>query len=91
MPTVRLPPSVFRELGARLQELEAVTNQANREVEAARREAPEGGGLKLAENLLDRGLASIEHLREVAETMTRRPDDLLDAQSPPFVQNCGWL
>ena len=39
-----LPPSVLRELAGRLQELEAVTNETNRELEAAYVATAEGRG-----------------------------------------------
>jgi hypothetical protein len=74
---VGLPPFVRREVAGRLQTLGAVTNETNRELRAAslavtREQAP-------AEFLLDRALASIEHLSEVAQATTRRLDDLLSA------------
>ena len=60
-----------------LANVRAVTNEANRELEAAcvaviRGQAP-------AKFLLDRALASIEHLSEVAQATTRRLDDLPNA------------
>ena len=63
----------------RLQTLEAVTNETNRELRAARLAVTRGQAP--AELLLDRALASIEHLSEVAETMTLWMDELLDAAS----------
>jgi hypothetical protein len=72
-----LPPSILRELAGRLQELEDVTNQTNRELKAAGLATAEGR--ESAEHLLNRALASMEHLTEVAEAMTRRLDELLTA------------
>ena len=65
-----LPPSVLRELAGRLQELENFTDQTNLELRAAHDATAEDRGY--AEELLDRALASLEHLGEVAEAMTRR-------------------
>ena len=70
-----LPPSVLRELAGRLQELEAVTNETNRELKAAGLATAEGR--ESAEHLLNRALALMDHLSEVAEDMTRRLDELL--------------
>jgi hypothetical protein len=70
-----LPPSVLRELASRLQELEAVTNETNRALKAAGLAIAEGR--ELAEDLLNRALALMDHLSEVAEDMTRRLDELL--------------
>ena len=72
-----LPPSILRELAGRLQELEDVTNQTNRELKAAGLATAEGR--ESAEHLLNRALASMEHLTEVAEAMTRRLAELLTA------------
>jgi hypothetical protein len=72
-----LPPSVLRELAGGLQELEAVTNETNRELKAACLATAEGR--ESAEHLLNRALALMDHLSEVAEDMTRRPDELLKA------------
>jgi hypothetical protein len=72
---VGVAPPVLRELARRLQALEAVTNETNRELKASH-VAP-GEGRESAEHLLDRALASMEHLREVAEEMMRRLDELL--------------
>ena len=74
---VGLPPLARREAAGRLQTLGAITNETNRELAAARvavtkRQAP-------AELLFDRALASIEHLSEVAQAMTRWMDELLNA------------
>ena len=72
-----LPPSILRELAGRLQELEDFTDQTNLELRAAHDATAEDRGY--AEELLDRALASLEHLGEVAEAMTRRLDELLKA------------
>jgi hypothetical protein len=61
---VGLAPPVLRELARRLQALEAVTNETDRELKASHLAA--GEGRQSAEHLLDRALASIEHLTEVA-------------------------
>jgi hypothetical protein len=66
-----LPPSVLHDLAGQLDELEAITNQTNQELRAAF--ATAGAG----EQLLNRALASMEKLTEVAEAMTRRFDELL--------------
>jgi hypothetical protein len=73
----RLPPPVLRELAGRLQELEDFTDQPNLELRAAHDATAEDRGY--AEELLDRALASLEHLGEVAEAMMRRLDALLGA------------
>ncbi len=70
-----LPAPVLRELAGRLQQLEDFTDQTNLELRAAHDATAEGRGY--AEELLDRALASLEHLGEIAEAMTRRLDDLL--------------
>jgi hypothetical protein len=69
-----LPPSVLHDLAGQLDELEAITNQTNQELRAAF--AIAGAG-ESAEQLLNRALASMEKLTEVAEAMTRRFDELL--------------
>jgi hypothetical protein len=71
-----LSPPVLRELAGRLQELEDVTNQTNRELRAVHEATEEDHA---GEQLLERALASLEHLGEVAETMTRRLGELLKA------------
>jgi hypothetical protein len=71
---VGLAPPVLRELARRLQALEAVTNETNRELKASHLAA--GEGRESAEHLLDRALASMEHIREIAEEMMRL-DELL--------------
>jgi hypothetical protein len=70
-----LPPPVLRELAGRLQDLEDFTNQTNRELKAVHDTAAEDRGS--VEQLLDRALASLEHLGEIAESMTRVLDGLL--------------
>jgi hypothetical protein len=72
---VGLPLLVLRELAGCLQTLEVVADETNRELRAAR--AAFAKGQASAELLLDRALASIEHLSEVAQAMTRQLDDLL--------------
>jgi hypothetical protein len=74
---LRLSAAGLRDLAVELRELETVTNQTNLELEAAHRAAEEGR--ESAEHLLDRALASIEHLSEIAEEMTRRLDEMLKA------------
>jgi hypothetical protein len=74
---VGLPPLDRREVAGRLQTLRAVTNETNRELTAAR--VAFSRGQAPAEFLLDRALASIEHLSEVADIMTRWMDELLNA------------
>jgi len=74
---VGLPPLARREVAGRLQTLGAVTNETNRELSTAR--VAVASGQVSSEFLLDRALASIEHLSEVAETMTLWMDELLDA------------
>ena len=74
---VGLPLLARREVAGRLQALKSIANETSRELAAARvavtrRQAP-------AELLLDRALASIEHLREVAQSMTLWIDELLNA------------
>ena len=74
---VGLPPLALRELAGRLQTLGAVTNETNRELEAAR--VAVTSGQTPTELLLDRALASVEHLSEFAQAMTRWMDELLNA------------
>jgi hypothetical protein len=74
---VGLPPLARREVAGRLHTLWAVTNETNRELSAAR--VAVARGQAPAELLFDRALASIEHLSEIAQTMTRWMDELLDA------------
>ena len=70
-----LPPSVLRDLAVEIQHLEAVTNAANQQLNAAAHPGAVGGG-EPVEGLLDRALASMENLRESADTMTRLLDEL---------------
>ena len=74
---VGLPPLARREVVGRLRTLRAVTNETNRELAASRVAVTKGH--VPADLLLDRALASIEHLSEVAQATTRRLDDLLSA------------
>jgi hypothetical protein len=76
---VGLPPLARREVVGRLRTLRAVTNETNRELAVSR--VAVTTGQDPADLLLDRALASIEHLSEVAETMTLWMDELLDAAS----------
>jgi hypothetical protein len=74
---VGLPLLARREVAGPLQALKSIANETSRELAAARvavtrRQAP-------AELLLDRALASIEHLSEVALPTTRRMDELPNA------------
>jgi hypothetical protein len=71
-----LPPSVLRDLAVEIQHLKAVTNAANRHLNAAAHLGAIGGG-EPVEDLLDRALASMEDLRESADSMTRLLDELL--------------
>jgi len=72
---VGLPPLARREVVGRLRTLRAVTNETNRELAASRVAVTTGQD---PADLIDRALASIEHLSEVAETMTLWMDELLD-------------
>jgi hypothetical protein len=63
-------------LGGRLQELEDVTNQTNRDLRAVHEATEEDHA---AAELLERAFASLEHLGSLAETMNRRPGELLKA------------
>ena len=71
-----LPPSVLRDLAVEIQHFEAVTNAANQQLSAAAHPGAIAGG-EPVEDLLDRALASMENLREAADTMTRLLDELL--------------
>jgi hypothetical protein len=77
---VGLPPLALREPAGRLLTLEVVANETNRELRAARAAVTKGQAS--AEFLLDRALASIEHLSEVAQAMTRQLDDLVRNHPP---------
>ncbi len=74
---VGLPPLARREVAGRLQTLGAVTNETNRELTAAR--VAVARGQAPTELLLDRALASIEHLSEVAQAIKLWMDELLNA------------
>jgi hypothetical protein len=69
------PFSVLRDLAVGLRELETVTNDTNHELAVARLATVKGR--ESAEQLLDRALASMEHLNEISAVMTRRLDALL--------------
>jgi hypothetical protein len=71
---IGLPPPVLRELAGRLQEFEAVTEETNRQLKAAQAAAFEDE--ESPELVLDRALASLEHLNEVAEAITKHLDGL---------------
>ena len=71
-----LRPSVLRDLSVEIQHLEAVTNAANQQLNAAAHPGAIADG-ELVELLLDRALASMERLSEAADTMTRLLDELL--------------
>ena len=71
-----LAPPFLRELGARLRELDEVTQEANRQLRVALRPVAEGAS---TEPIIDQALASLEHLNEIAESMMRRLDELLTA------------
>jgi uncharacterized membrane protein YqiK len=71
---VDLAPPILRELAGRLQEFEVITDETNRQLKAAQAAAFEDQ--ESAEVVLDRALASLEHLNEVAEAITRHLDEL---------------
>jgi hypothetical protein len=75
---IGLAPSLLREVAGRLRELDTISNCANRELKTAYHAATKKG-CKSAEGLLDRALASMELLGEVAEGLNRRVDELLKA------------
>ena len=68
---VGLAPPVLRELAGCLQELESATEETNRQLKAFEDE-------ESAEVLLDRAIASIEHLSEIAQAMMKRLDELVE-------------
>jgi hypothetical protein len=70
---VGLAPSILREPAGRLQTLEALTDQTNRQLAATQAAAIEDEAS--ADHVSDRALASLEHLSEVAEEITRSLDD----------------
>jgi hypothetical protein len=75
---VGLPPRARREVAGRLQTLRAVINETNRDLAAARVAVARGQATGAL--LLDRALASIEHLSEVAHAIKLWMDELLKAQ-----------
>jgi hypothetical protein len=74
---VGLAPALMPDLAERLQVLEAATNETNQYLRAAFVEANDSHAR--AEPLLDRALASLEHLNEIAETMMRWLNELSKA------------
>jgi hypothetical protein len=72
---VELPPRDRREAAKCLQTLCSVSNETNRELAAARLAASKGHATI---QLLDRALASIEHLRKITQTVTQRIDELTE-------------
>ncbi len=87
---VGLPPLARREVAGRLQTLGAITNETNRELAAAR--VAVARAQATAEFVLDRALASIEHLSEVAQAMTLWVDELLSSRNHPNSRRkCGGL
>ena len=71
-----LSPSALRDLAVELRGLELVTNRASQALSKAHVGAE--AGKVPAEELLDRALASMEHLREAVDTMIRLLDELLE-------------
>jgi hypothetical protein len=71
---VGMAPPLLRELVGRLQRFETLTNQVSGELRGALAAAAERRAT--AEPLLDRALASLERLNEVAQEITRRLDEL---------------
>ena len=74
-----LPSSVLSDLAIELQGLELVTKRASLELGKAH-VAPMDDDDVPAEELLDRALASMEHLREAVDTMIRLLDELLEPE-----------
>jgi hypothetical protein len=72
---VGLRPPGRREAANCLQMFSAVSNEANRELAAARFAASTG---HLTVELLDRARASIQHLDEVAQAVAHRIDELME-------------
>ncbi len=72
---LRLPPSVLSDPVNELQGLELVTRRAS--LELGKAHAGGVDGAVPVGDLLDRALASMEHLREAADTMTRLLEELL--------------
>jgi hypothetical protein len=73
---VGLPPLALQEIAGRLQTLIAAANETNRQLRAAHTADEDQAS---SEIFLDRALACIEHLSEIAQAMTRRMDELLKA------------
>ena len=72
---LKLRRSVLRGLTKELEKFERATDETNRELRAAQVAAV--GRKASAEPLLDRALASMEHLSEADDTMTRLLGELL--------------
>jgi hypothetical protein len=68
-----LPPSVLQDLAVEIQHLEAVINWANQQLHAAL------GWVSRPKDLFDGALASMENLREAADTMMRLLGVLLES------------
>jgi hypothetical protein len=71
-----LPAPFLRELGERIRELDEITQETNRQLRIGLRSVAEGTS---REPVVDRALASLEHLNEFAESMMQRLDELLRA------------
>ena len=71
-----LSPSVLQDLAVELRGLELATNRASQALGPGHVEA-EAGKVPV-EELLDRALASMEHLHEAVDTMIRLLDELLE-------------
>jgi hypothetical protein len=74
-----LPPFARREAAGRLQMLITIANETNREIAATRSAAT--GDHAASELVFDHALAAVEHLREVAQGVGQRLDELLKASS----------
>jgi len=74
--SIDLPLFARRKVVERLQCLIAITNETGRLLSAARVGA--SGGHSTEKLLFDQALASLEHLNEVAEALTRWMDELLN-------------
>ena len=74
---VGLPPLALQEIAGRLQTLIAAADETNRQLRAAYTADAEHQAS--SEIFVDRALACIEHLSEIAQAMTRRMDELLKA------------
>ena len=70
-----LTPPVLRDLARRLQELETITKETNRQLRATLR-LPTAKDAVSTEPALDHALASLERLDEIAESIMRRLDEL---------------